>query len=174
MSSDTPNTPQVPQVSFSLSDEDKATLRDRETTATVSVEITPRDVAILSSLSQGQEQTDMADDYLCHRQTILKVVNRLYAKLGVSKAPHAVQVAGTAGAFKFTDGGLTLSDRQALYAADKSWAKVGDTPLRDTRTTPETDGETTNGVTTRQATPEEAEAMAADAQESQRQTRRRG
>jgi DNA-binding CsgD family transcriptional regulator len=161
-------------ITFNLSEEDRTALADRETTATVKVNITPRDVAILASLSQGQEQSDMADDYLCHRQTILKVVNRLYAKLGVSKAPHAVQVAGTAGAFKFTDGSLTLDDRRALYAADRSWERVGVTPLADTRTTPDTDGEQPSEVTTRVATGEEADKLKSDAAEAKRQAKARG
>lgn len=145
-------------VAFTLTDDILTSLRDRTTAVTVPVEITPRDVALLASLANGSEQTDMADDYLCHRQTILKVVNRLYAKLGVSKAPAAVNVAGTAGAFKFTDGALPLDQRQALYAADKSWANVGSVVLTDTRSKPETDGEGTSNaspVETRQATPDE-------------------
>jgi DNA-binding CsgD family transcriptional regulator len=133
---------------------DKLTTRTK--VATVEVALTPRDVAILVSLGNGAEQTDMAKLFEVHKGTVLKNVTRLYAKLGTNKATEAYATAGDAGAVHFADRKLTPSHIVDLYAAGDDWSRVGIATLADAKA--EEDSDPT--VSTRQATPEESEANA--------------
>jgi len=144
--------------------EELTPLVDRTYEAVVTVTITPRDVALLTALQQGNEQTTMGERFGVHKATILKSITRLYAKLGVTKATESLSIAGRAGAITFDDAHLTDQNLIDLYAADDDWTQVGIAVLTDKdKAAPVDSNGKSTPVEVRQATEDEADAMAADA-----------
>jgi DNA-binding CsgD family transcriptional regulator len=155
--------------------DDLAALVNREQSATVRVNITPRDVAILVSLGNGAEQTDMADMFQVHRQTILKLVTRLYSKLGTRKATEAYAVAGEAGSVLFRDRNLTTDNLVDLYAADRDWSRVGVATLADSPADDDDDdsADPTNGdLTVTTVTGDDLDKLKSDADAAKRRNRK--